>query len=116
MTENELLLQHDKDLRNVLDRLAEHKWVVDPKKCVFFARRVEFCGHVLGEGNVDPSPGKMAAVQLWEPPTTIIALRAFLGLCNYYSGYVRMYADLAASLQEKLKLPKEQTKAGSNLE
>ena len=55
----------------------------------------------------------MAAVQLWEPPTTITALRAFLGLCNYYSGYVRMYADLAAPLQEKLKLPKEQTKAGS---
>lgn len=113
MSEKALLLSHDKDLRKVLDRLAEHKWVVDPKKCVFFARRVEFCGHVLGQGSVRPSPGKMAAVQLWEPPTTVTALRGFLGLCNYYSGYVRMYADLAAPLQEKLKLPKEQTKAGS---
>ena len=113
MSEEQLLLAHNEDLRKVLDRLAEHKWVIDPKKCVFFARRVEFCGHVLGQGTVRPSPGKMAAVQLWEPPTTVTALRAFLGLCNYYSGYIHMYADLAAPLQEKLKLPKEQTKAGS---
>lgn len=68
---------------------------------------------MLGEGKVRPSSGKMAAVQFWEPPTTITALRGFLGLCNYYSGYIKMYADLAAPLQEKLKLPKEQTKAGS---
>ena len=67
----------------------------------------------MGEGKIRPSAGKMAAVQLWEPPTTVTALRGFLGLCNYYSGYIKMYADLAAPLQEKLKLPREQTKAGS---
>ena len=41
------------------------------------------------------------------------ALRAFLGLCNYYAAYVRMFAELAAPLQEKLKLPRELGKAGS---
>jgi len=52
-------------------------------------------------------------VQKWQLPPNVTALRGFLGLCNYYSGYVRMFAELAAPLQEKLKLPKELTKAES---
>ena len=59
-----------------------------------------------------PAPGKMMAVQKWTPPPNITALRAFLGLCNYYSSYVHMYAEYAAPLQEKLKVPKEEGKAG----
>ena len=76
-------------------------------------RRVEFCGHVLGGGTRTPAPEKLATVQQWQLPPTVTALPAFLGVCNYYAGYVRMFADLAAQLMEKLKLPKELTKAGS---
>ena len=113
MSEEDLLRAHDADLRKTLDQLAKDKWVVDPKKCRFFATRVEFCGHVMGNGELRPAPGKMMAVQKWTPPPNITALRAFLGLCNYYSSYVHMYAEYAAPLQEKLKVPREQGKAGS---
>ena len=97
----------------VLWELEKEKWVADSAKARLFMRRVEFCGHVLGGGKRTPAPGKLAAVQHWQVPTTVTALRAFLGLCNYYAGYVRMFADLAAPLMEKLKLTKELTKAGS---
>ena len=113
MTEEDLLRKHDEDVRKVFDRLAADKWVVDPKKCTLFAKRVEFCGHVMGEGIIKPSPGKLLAVQRFEPPPTVTALRGFLGLCNYYSTYVKMYAEYAAPLQEKLKVPKDDAKAGS---
>ena len=46
-------------------------------------------------------------------PPTITALRAFLGFTNYYSAYVRNYADLAAPLMEKLKVGREAGRAGS---
>ena len=111
--EDELLRQHDQQLRALMDRLAEHRWVIDPRKCKLFTKRVEFCGHVLGNGRRRPCPGKLLAVQRWEPPSTVTALRAFLGLCNHYSTYVKMYAEYAAPLQEKLKVPKEHAKAGS---
>jgi hypothetical protein len=52
-------------------------------------------------------------VKKWPIPTTVTALRDSLGLCNYYSTYVRMLADLAASLKEKLKLPQDLGKAGN---
>ena len=95
--------RHAKDVREVMLLLEKDKWVADRAKARMFMKRVEFCGHVLGGGKRIPAPGKLAAVQQWQLPTTVTALRAFLGLCNYYAGYVRMFAELAAPLMEKLK-------------
>ena len=49
----------------------------------------------------------MLAVRKWPLPPTVTALRAFLGLANYYHTYVKGYAETAAPLMEKLKLPKD---------
>ena len=113
MEDHELLGKHAEDVRQVFRRLVEDKWVADQAKARLFMRRVEFVGHVLGGGRRTPAPGKLTAVQKWQLPPNVSALRGFLGLCNYYSGYVRMFAELAAPLQEKLKLPREHTRAGS---
>jgi len=112
-SDNELLQRHAEDVRRTLAALERDRWVSDPKKVRLFMKRVEFVGHVLGGGRRTPAPGKLAAVQQWRLPPNVSSLRAFLGLCNYYSGYVRMYAEMAAPLLEKLKLPRELTKAGS---
>ena len=109
-TEEAFLRQHAAEVRETLDALENDKWVSDPKKVKLFMRRVEFVGHVLGGGRRMPAPGKLAAVQKWQIPQNVSSLRAFLGMCNYYSGYVRMFAEFAAPLQEKLKLPRELTR------
>ena len=44
---------------------------------------------------------------------SITALRVFLGFKNYYSSYIEKYADLAAPMQEKLKVPREEGRKGS---
>ena len=36
-----------------------------------------------------------------------------MGLCNHYATYVHLFSELAAPLQELLKVPREQGKAGS---
>ena len=113
MTDQQLVEKHTADVVRTLDRLEADRWVADRAKARLLMSRVEFCGHVLGGGKRVPAPGKLAAVQHWTPPPTITALRAFLGLCNYYASYVRMFAELAAPLQDKLKVPKELGKAGS---
>ena len=106
---------HEKDLRRVLEKLAHHKMVVDGKKCKFFVKEVEFCGHVLGNGQRRPAPGKLMALEKWEVPRTVTALRGFLGFTNYYSTYVPGYAELAAVLMEKLKVNKQDGKKGSRV-
>ena len=96
-----------------MTELEKDKWVSDKAKVRLFMRRVEFVGHVLGGGRRTPAHGKLAAVQRWTLPANVSSLRAFLGLCNYYAGYVKMYSELAAPLQEELKLPSELTNARS---
>ena len=61
-TMEEALANHDDLVRLVLDRLAEYKLVVDPRKVHLFTTEVEFCGHVLREGRREPAPGKLTAL------------------------------------------------------
>ena len=112
-TEEELLANHERDLRAVLETLQENELVVDPKKSHLFMREVEFCGHVLREGRRSPAPGKLLAIQKWELPRTVTQLRGFLGLTNYYSCYVRKYADIAAPLMNMLQVNRVDGKKGS---
>ena len=112
-SEEAFVEEHAQAVRRVFTQLVKDRWVADKAKARLMMRRVEFVGHVLGGGKRTPAPGKLAAVQRWTLPENVTALRGFLGLCNYYAGYVRMFAELAAPLQEKLKLPRELTKAGS---
>ena len=55
----------------------------------------------------------MAAIEQWEKPKTVSELRAYLGFCNYYSGYIKMYAEYAAPMTTMLKGNREETKKGS---
>ena len=40
---------------------------------------VVFAGHVVGNGQRKPIPGKVAAIEHWEKPKTVSELRAYLG-------------------------------------
>ena len=87
-TEEELISNHERDLRAVLEKLKEAHLVADPRKAQLFVQDVEFCGHVLREGQRFPAPGKLKALEKWELSTTLRELRGFLGFCNYYEEYV----------------------------
>ena len=106
MTEDELIEAHEKDLRRVLSEPDKHNMVCKPTKASLFVREVEFAGHVVGHGQRRPMPGKLASLHHWENPQTISELRSFMGFCNYYSGYVRMYAELSGPLHKMLQVGK----------
>ena len=113
MTEDELIEAHEKDLRRVLSELDKHNMVCKPTKASVFVREVEFAGHVVGHGHRRPMPGKLASLHHWEKPQTISKLRSFMGFCNYYSGYVRMYAELSGPLHKMLQVGKFDGRKGS---
>ena len=113
MTDDELIEAHEKDLRRVLGVLDKHNMVCKPTKASLFVREVEFAGHVVGHGQRRPMPGKLAALRRWEKPHTISELRAFMGVCNHYSGYVRMYADLSGPVHKMLQVGNFDGRKGS---
>ena len=133
MTEDELIDAHEKDLRRVLSELDKHNMVCKPIKASLFVKEVELAGqvlflcctlhprvsprvlagHVVGHGQRRPMPGKLASLHHWEKPQTISELRSFMRFCNYYSGYVRMYAELSGLLHKMLQVGKFDGRKGS---
>ena len=112
-TPEEVLANHDRDLRQVLDTLGQHQMRVNMKKPQLFMNSVQFCGHILVEGKRFPAPDKLSAIKDWELPKTVTALRGFLGLANYYSSYVPHFAEHAAPLTSMLQLNRQDGKKGS---
>ena len=81
-----------------------------PKKGQMLLQSVQCCGAILEDGTRRPAPGKTAAPELWERPTTITQLRAFLCCCNYYHELLLLYAKYSGSLTELLKVHKQEGK------
>ena len=93
---DELLEAHERDVTRVPDLLVRHKLMGSSHKATITVSQVVFAGHVVGSGERKPIPGRVAAIEHWEKLKTVSQLRAYLGFCNYYSGYIKMYAEYAA--------------------
>ena len=113
MSYEELLEAHERDVTRVLDLLVPHKLTGSSDKASIAVSEVVFAGHVVGNGQQKPIPGKVPAIEHWEKPKTVSELRAYSGLCNYYSGYIKMYAEYAAPITTMLKGNRGWTKKGS---
>ena len=113
MSYDELLEAHERDVTRVLDLLVRHKLTGSSDKANITVSKVVFAGHVVGNGQRKPMPRKVAAIEHWEKPKTLSELKAYLRLCNYYSGYIKMYAEYAAPMRAMLKGNREETKKGS---
>ena len=53
-------------------------------KCEFWLSEVRFLGHMITHDGVAVDPSKVEAVVHWERPKTVIEVRSFLGLADYY--------------------------------
>ena len=102
MSYEELLEAHERDVTRVLDLLVRHKLTGSSDKATIAVSEVVFADHVVGNGQRKPIPGKVAAIEHWEKPKMVSELRAYLGFCNYYSGYVKMYVKYAAPMTTML--------------
>ena len=96
--------QHQVHLRQVLERLREHRLVAKPKKCVFGQHRVEFLGYVIEDGKLSMLESKVQAIQDWPVPFTCIKdIRSFLGSASYYRRFIPNFASIAAPLSDALR-------------
>ena len=80
-----------------IQRLAKKGFRVSLKKCVFFAKELEWLGVTAIVGGTKPctrNVDKIRAVKI----KSVSDIRSFLGLSNYYRRFIENYAKIVAPL------------------
>ena len=95
--------EHIQHVKQVLQRLQEHKLRANLSKCMFNAHTIEFCGLVVTSDGVSTSQAKVDAVKLWPTPTSVKAVRSFLGFMSFYRRFIKGFSRLAGPLVDLTK-------------
>ncbi|GBG80065.1 hypothetical protein CBR_g30431 [Chara braunii] len=85
-------------LHIVLQRLGDHRFYAKLSKCSFAQPKVDFLGHQVSEHGLHMDDSKIQAIVDWPTPTSLPALRSFLGLTNYYGHFLKNYAQYSSQL------------------
>jgi hypothetical protein len=94
---------HLKHLKIVFERIRAAGLTLNLKKCVFGAAEVDFLGHHIGLGRVQPREKKVEAVLKFQSPVNQKQLRSYLGLVGYFRKFLPNYAHTTQVLTDLLK-------------
>ena len=95
--------EHKIHLREVLTRIREAGFKIKVSKCQFMCSCLFFLGHFLSGQDLRPMPEKVAAINNIMPPKDVPAVRALLGLANFYRKYIPRFAMIVAPINNLLK-------------
>jgi hypothetical protein len=87
------LVEHDTKLREVFSRLRKYNIKLQPDKCEFLRKEVNYLGHVITEEGCKPDPR----------PETERQLKSFLGMVGYYWKFIPRFSKIAAPLHALFK-------------
>ena len=94
---------HDRMVRQVLDKAKTVGMRFNPNKCQFRKTSVKFFGLILSRNGVSPDPSKIQALKLLPEPKDEKILQSFLGMVNYLSRFNPNIANLTQNLRDLLK-------------
>ncbi|GFX23532.1 retrovirus-related Pol polyprotein from transposon 17.6 [Trichonephila clavipes] len=92
--------EHLQNIRKVLSKLSDANLKLNPSKCKFFQKEVNYLGHIISAEGVRTDPEKVSAVKNWKRPENLRELRSFLGLCTYYRKFVEGFSNIARPLHK----------------
>ena len=91
---------HLEILEELFIRSRKHGLKINLPNLFFGAIEVSYIGFKLTPDRIKPWTDKLKAVACTLPPNDIHKVRQFLGLCNFFRGHVRNFAQVKAPLNE----------------
>jgi len=97
------IADHSEKLKAVFERLRTFNLKLQPSKCTFMRKEVNYLGHVITDQGVKPNPQKIKCVIEFPIPTNEKEVKSFLGVSGYYRRFVPGYGRIAKPLTTLLK-------------
>jgi hypothetical protein len=97
------LARHREIIREVLQRLREHRLFLQPEKCEFEKSTIEYLGVIISHNHVEMDPVKVAGVASWPVPVNKKDMQQFLSFTNFYRRFIRALSDVARPLFDLTK-------------
>ena len=94
---------HLNTLAKVFKRLLQYGFKLNKVKCKFLQPSVVYLGHLIDSAGLHPTIDKLAAVRDAPAPKDAVALKSFLGLVMFYSGFMPHHSTVLAPLNNLLK-------------
>jgi hypothetical protein len=77
--------KHLEHIQQVFNRLRENDLNLKLEKCSFFQEQTEYIGFIINEGT---KLMKVEAIRQSPAPTSVIEIRAFIGMCSHYRRFI----------------------------
>ena len=90
--------EHLQHIKTVFEELRHAKLSMKLSKCHFFAKEIQYHGHILGVEGIRPVPAKTEAIKAMHPPVNPKQVCAFLRLVGYYRKFIKNFAKIAKPL------------------
>jgi hypothetical protein len=85
---NKTWAEHLQHIQYIMHTLRPHKLYANLEKCSFGMDKVQYLGYIVDQHGVHVDLSKIQVIRDWLVPTTLAELRIFLGLANFYRGFL----------------------------
>lgn len=90
-------------MNEVLNILNEHNIKFKRSECTFFDERINYCGFIIDANGVHKDKSRFDALEKMPIPKNSSQVRAFIGLIDYYSRFIKDVTGILHPLFELLK-------------
>jgi hypothetical protein len=95
--------EHVKHVKQVLQRLRDHRLYTKVSKCSFHQQRVKFLGYVVDDQGTSMDTERTEIIRDWPEPKSAQEIQVFLGFTGFFRKFIRNFSTITASLSKMLK-------------
>ena len=93
-------MDHDRCLLNVLKRLEENDFRLQPSKCKFSQSEIPAFSHIISKDGIRPDTKNIQRIIHFPIPTNVKEVQSFLGLINFFGDYISGLGTLSEPLRK----------------
>jgi hypothetical protein len=90
------LAEHNKRLRDLLEKLRQFDLKINDKKCTFAKEEISFLGYLINKEGYAPVPSRISALISYETPKNLVELKRFIGMATFYRQHIPHFSEIMA--------------------